>query len=185
MQDETKKVWGRVDCYRKVCRWYAWGAGESRWRASYTCAHNFAKDYSWFQKNERIIRNNGEIESYGDAGGFKRVDGRPLKRKLTYGFLYHYGWVHSGAMMTQRRINAERIGFTRLESEERNKAYDYGDMNRFPAYFGTHPAVMRERVSTHALSREDWKAIHRRYWYHPAKILRLRFKTSKRVDKKI
>ena len=142
-------------------------------------------DHGWFQKQDRIIRNNGEIESEGDAWGFRRKDGKPLRRKNTGCFLYHYGWVHSSDVMTRRRVNAEKIGFTQLKNEERQGEYSYGDLNRFPAYFGTQPAVMNDVIRQHALSQQDLKDIRRKFWWHPAKILKARYKTGKRIKTKI
>ena len=156
-----------------------------QWLHFYGSYCRYRIDAGWFQKSERIIKNNGTIESYGDAAGFRRKDGRDMKRKKTGCLLYHYGWVQSSEMMAQRRLNAERIGFAHLRPEERKKEYSFGNLNRFSVYFGTHPAVMEERVRQHLLSQEDWQNICRRYWYHPARILRIRYKTGKRLKKKI
>src|SRR3990167_5386296 len=130
-----------------------------QWLHFYGSFFRYRIDSGWFQKQDRIIRNNGEIESYGDAYAFRRKDGRDLKRKNTYRLLYHYGWVHPEDVMAQRRLNAESIGFTRLKDGERERDYSYGDLNRFPAYFGTHPAVMKNRIEDHSLSRQDWQEI--------------------------
>ena len=151
------------------------------WLHFYGSYYRYRVDAGWFQKSERIIKNNGAIESCGDAAGFRRKDGRDLKRKKTRCLLYHYGWVHSGEIMAQRRRNAEEIGFAKLGPRERKKEYSFGDLNRFPVYFGEHPWVMKERVQNHPLSQEDWQNICRRYWYHPAKIFRIRYKTGRRI----
>lgn len=155
------------------------------WLHFYGSYFRYRIDCGWFQKQDRIIRNNGSIESEGDAWGFRRKDNQPLRRKNTNCFLYHYGWVHAPSVMTQRRVNAERIGFTQLTSDERNGEYSYGDLNRFPAYFGSHPSVMKQRIARHRLSQEDLKTINQKFWWHPGKILKLRYKTSKRVKEKI
>ena|SRR3989338_4220491 len=156
-----------------------------QWLHFYGSYFRYRIDSGWFQKQDRIIRNDGTVESYGDAYAFRRRDGQPLKYKNTYSLLYHYGWVHSGDVMAKRRLNAEQIGFTSLRENEKNSSYDYGDLNRFPIYFGTHPAVMKECIDQHDLSQKDWDNIARKYWWHPAKILRVRYKTSKRIKYKI
>ncbi len=152
-----------------------------KWLHFYGSYYRYRIDSGWYQKQDRIIRNNGKIRSFGDAYGFERQDGRPLNRKSTGCLLYHYGWVHSEDVMTQRRINAENIGFTSLTQEERERDYSYGDLSRFPIYFGTHPAVMGERIKDHPLSQEDLKNIERKYWWHPMRILKLRYKTGRRI----
>jgi len=156
-----------------------------RWFHFYGSYYRYRIDHGWYQKQDRIIRNNGEIQSCGDAYGFERKDGQSLKRKNTGRFIYHYGWVNSETVMAQRRSNAETIGFVRLESHERKPEYDYGDLNRFPAYFGTHPKVMAQRIAEHSLSQKDLEEIRRRYWWHPLQILKVRYKTSKRIRNKI
>lgn len=156
-----------------------------RWFHFYGSYYRYRIDHGWFQKQDRIVRLNAGIESYGDAYAFKRKDDTPLRRKATGCFLYHYGWVQPGDIMTQRRVNAEEIGFTSLQENERHYAYEYGNLDRFPVYFGTHPSSMREHIIEHALSQKDWAHIKRKYWWHPFLIGRVRFKTPKRIKEKI
>lgn len=156
-----------------------------RWLHFYGSYYRYRIDSGWYQKQDRIIRNNGTIESYGDAYAFRRKDGQPLQRQETGCFVYHYGWVHSGQVMANRRVNAAEIGFVRLEEKERAATYDYGDLNRFPPYFGAHPAVMSDRVSAHALSRQDAQVIKARYWWHPLRLLKVRYKTGRRIKGKL
>jgi hypothetical protein len=156
-----------------------------RWFHFYGSYFRYRIDQGWYQKQDRIIRNNGEIESCGDAFGFRRKDGKDLKRRNTNCFLYHYGWVHPQEVMTQRRVNAENIGFTKLTDSEREGQYDYGDLNRFPAYFGTHPSVMQKKISQHSLSQTDRQDISGRFWWHPFKWFKVRYKTGRRIKEKI
>jgi hypothetical protein len=151
------------------------------WLHFYGSYHRYRVDHGWFQKQDRIIRNNAIIQSQGDAWGFCRKDGRPMNRINSGCLLYHYGWVHSGEVMAQRRLNAERIGFALLREEERRGAYSFGALSRFPPYFGSHPSVMRGRIAGHPASQIDKADIHRRYWWHPMKILGVRYKTFNRV----
>ena len=156
-----------------------------RWLHFYGSYYRYRVDSGWYQKQDRIIRLNGQMESYGDAYAFKRKDDRPLQVKNTGCLLYHYGWVQPQEVMAQRRLNAAQIGFVQLTDSERQSQYQYGDLDRFPVYFGTHPEVMRAKVVEHRLSREDWEYIRHRFWWHPALIFRLRYKTPKRVKHKI
>ena len=156
-----------------------------QWLHFYGSYYRYRIDHGWFQKQDRIIRNNGQIESFDDAYGFKRKDDQVLKRKNTGCLLYHYGWVHPEDVMTQRRVNAEKIGFTNLKGAERNSDYVYGDLDRFAPYFGSHPAVMTERIKSHLPSQADLKSINRFYWWHPLRILKVRYKTGKRIKQKI
>lgn len=156
-----------------------------RWLHFFGSFYRYRIDAGWFQKEDRIIKNNGQIQSYSGAFGFRRRDAKQLRRIKTNCFIYHYGWVQPPQIMTQRRVNAEKIGFTRLENEQRSKAYDFGSLGRFPVYFGTHPAVMQNIISSHELSNRDWSSIARRYWWSPLKFLRIRYKTFNRIRQKI
>ncbi len=151
------------------------------WLHFYGSYWRYRIDKGWYQKQDRIVRLNGKIESYGDAYAFRRKDKKDLGRKHTRCFVYHYGWVQSGAMMAQRRLNAKQIGFISQEEGEGQFLYDFGNLERFPVYFGTHPAVMAEKVSLHDVSQRDWQRIRRKYWWHPLFIGRIRWKTPKRV----
>ncbi len=156
-----------------------------KWLHFYGSFYRYRIDAGWYQKQDRIIRNNGTVESYGDAFGFRRKDGQDLKRANTGCFLYHYGWVHTNEIMAQRRKNAEAIGFVTLNEKEKKAQYEYGDLNRFPPYFGSHPAVMAPHIAEHTLSREDLKQVSQQYWWHPCRMLNVRYKTSSRVREKI
>lgn len=156
-----------------------------QWLHFFGSFYRYRIDAGWFQKEDRIIKNNGQMQSYSGAFGFERKDKNPLRRKKTGCFIYHYGWIQPPEIMTQRRINAEKIGFTKLSEIERRRDYNYGDLNRFPVYFGTHPQVMSKRVLSHQLSKDDWRQICRKYWWSPLKIFRIRYKTFKRIRARI
>lgn len=155
------------------------------WLHFYGSYYRYRIDHGWYQKQDRIIRNNGMIESVGDAYAFGRKDGQDLRRENTGCFVYHYGWVHPQDVMAARRANAAEIGFVSLKSDERRPQYSYGDLNRFPVYFGTHPKVMEQRIPGHEISGEDGKKIGRKYWWFPAKWFKVRYKTGRRVKEKI
>ncbi|HOY09149.1 MAG TPA: hypothetical protein PLB05_03630, partial [Candidatus Omnitrophota bacterium] len=155
------------------------------WLHFYGSYYRYRIDRGWYQKQDRIVRNNGQVESFGDAYGFRRKDGRPLGRKNTGCLLYHYGWVHSGDVMAQRRSNAKEIGYAALSPQDNRDQYSFGALTRFPAYFGSHPAVMREKVLSHALSMSDLQTINRTFWWHPMKIFKVRYKTFKRYKKSL
>lgn len=154
------------------------------WFHFYGSYWRYRIDKGWYQKQERIIRNNGTIESCGDAFNFRRVDGHSLNVRLTFCYLYHYGWVNSKETMQKRCRNAAEIGFVD-QSKTSSFAAGYGDLKRFPAYLGTHPAGMNGLVKDHELSREDFEVVRRQMWWNPAFWLRLRIKTGLRVRERM
>jgi len=175
---------GLLEVMEHNLRRYDVDAIRLKWLHFYGSYHRYRIDAGWYQKQDRIIRNNAKLESCGDAYGFRRIDGQAIKRLTTPYFVYHYGWVQSAAVMAQRRANAKKIGF--VDSQEgASPDFSFGDLNRFPVYFGSHPKVMNDRIRVHELSREDLDHIQRRYWWHPALHLKWRYKTWRRVKEKI
>ena len=154
------------------------------WFHFYGSFWRYRIDLGWYQKQNRIIRNNGQMESFGDAFGFRRIDAQPLRIRSTFCFLYHYGWVNSNEAMQKRYDNAAQIGFS---DKNKNSIFTdgYGNLERFPAYFGTHPAVMKEVLQHHHLSQEDFRLIRRKSWWNPFFWMRLRYKTGRRIKKRI
>jgi len=154
------------------------------WFHFYGSYWRYRIDFGWYQKQDRIIRNNNQIESYGDAFGFRRIDGKRLRTRLGFCYLYHYGWVNSNEAMQKRCANAAEIGFM---DKNKNNTFTggYGDLNRFPSYWGTHPAVMKALVENHNLSREDFNLLRKRLWWNPLFWFRPRYKTARRVKERI
>jgi glycosyltransferase involved in cell wall biosynthesis len=154
------------------------------WFHFYGSFWRYRIDLGWYQKQDRIIRNNKQIESCDDAFSFRRIDGKPLRTRLTFCYLYHYGWVNSNEAMQKRYDNASAIGYMNKKMSISTTG-NYGDLNRFPSYLGTHPAVMKEAVKGHQLSREDFDTIRRKLWWNPFFWMRLRYKTGRRVKVRI
>ena len=181
-EQDLPKIEKAMDCYgpdKKI------DALRFRWFHFYGSYWRYRIDGGWYQKQDRIIRNNGTIESYGDAYAFRRKDGQPLHRKNTGAFIYHYGWVQPSDVMAQRRKNAEEIGFVRLLDAERKEEYEYGSLKRFHPYFGSHPQSMEEEIRQHDVSQRDYRDIQKKYWWHPLRMLGVRYKTGKRIKERI
>jgi len=155
------------------------------WLHFYGSHYRYRIDQGWYQKQDRIIRNNGTVESYHDAFGFQRKDGKPLKRKNTHCYLYHYGWAYSPQQMAQRRINSGQNWSEARDREIEKQWYDYGNLELFPIYFGSHPAVMKSIIAANPLTQTDANFIMKKYWWHPLNIFRIRYKTSLRVRSSI
>jgi glycosyltransferase involved in cell wall biosynthesis len=153
-----------------------------RWLHFFRSHFRYRIDRGWYQKQDRIIRNNLTVESYGDAFGFRRRDGNPLRRAATGCFIYHYGWTNTAEDMRRRQQNAAAIGYA-----DQTKGFSAGlsDLDRFPIYFGSHPKVMEDLIKTHALSQSDWQNISRQHRWNPLLWMRARYKTSRRVKESI
>jgi len=111
-----------------------------------------------YHRAVRIIRNDGSIESCGDAVGFcLKKDGRYLQSgckenvRPSGGTIYHYGWVKDGR--TLRNKFEYQIARHHGEVPPQDQAnilardrYDFSDYDIMKTFQGTHPSVMLQRV---------------------------------------
>jgi len=153
-----------------------------RWLHFYGSHYRYRIDQGWYQKQERIIRNNGTIESYHDGFGFHRIDGKKLQIADSFTYLYHYGWTYTPKQMTERKFNQSVIW---NKAFDHANMYDYGNLNLFPVYWGSHPKVMTNIIAHNPLTQEDKQLIARKHWWNPFYLLKVRLKTGRRMRMRI
>lgn len=140
---------------------------------------HFVADYwstnPWYyHKAVRIIRNNGEVESCGDAVGFH------LKATQQYlqsgpkewvvpsdGRIFHYGWVKDPKTMLEKKKEQVLVyhGDHPPPSEAKlyhQDAFQFEDYAVLKEFSGGHPAVMRLRID----AARRWGA-RRNRWLNP------------------
>jgi hypothetical protein len=124
---------------------------------------HFMGDYwslnPWFyHRAVRVIRNNGEIESCGDAVGFhvkatrQYLQSGPREWLADSGArMFHYGWVKESKTMLAKKREQVTVYTNRLSpADERqiaSEAWIFEEYDILKNFTGTHPAVMRERVN--------------------------------------
>lgn len=97
----------------------------------------------------RVIRNNGQIESVGDAAGFGRTDGRRLRTRRSGARIYHYGWARAPELMRRKTLAFDRwwLDDAAIEARWRDvPAEEFGQVDIAFRFHGAHPAVMAERI---------------------------------------
>ncbi|MGH7256680.1 MAG: hypothetical protein ACREI3_12995, partial [Nitrospirales bacterium] len=129
----------------------------------------------WFyHRAVRIIRNNGEVESCGDAVGFwlKSDQGYLQSRhkdrlRPSGGTIYHYGWVKPAKTLMEKiryqvaRHHGDEPGRDQAQMLE-GHSYEFEDYDIMKNFTGTHPRVMVERVNRFPVL----KAVRNR-WLNP------------------
>jgi len=125
---------------------------------------HFVGDYwstnPWFyHKAVRIIRNNGEVESCGDAVGFHfKATGQYLQSgprqwlAPSSGRVFHYGWVKDPKTMLAKKQEMTTVyhGDAPPPSEAKlytQDTFEFEDYDILKGFRGSHPAVMLERIS--------------------------------------
>ncbi|HKC95162.1 MAG TPA: hypothetical protein VKB81_14180 [Nitrospira sp.] len=139
---------------------------------------HFVADYwstnPWFyHKAVRIIRNNGEVESCGDAVGFHVKTTQQYlqsgsKEWLPYsgGRIFHYGWVKDPkTMLEKKREQAAMHHGANLPpsaaKELAGDAFQFDDYAILKEFSDSHPAVMKARIA----AARRWGA-RRTRWFH-------------------
>ncbi|MBI4930054.1 MAG: glycosyltransferase family 2 protein [Bacteroidetes bacterium] len=116
---------------------------------NFYCTYKYYADARHWQKKEiRVIRNNHQIRSYGDAASFRMANGRKLHCKYVPAMIYHYGWVREPYSMQQKKI--EQNSF-HAETIDKNilpgaVSFDYSGVATVSLFSGTHPQEMHERM---------------------------------------
>ena len=113
----------------------------------------------WFyHRAVRAIRNDGQVESCGDAVGFwLKADQGYLQSvhrervRPSGATMYHYGWVKPSRVLLEKfRYQVARHHGDQPGKEQAallaKDAYDFDEYAIMKTFFGTHPAVMTERV---------------------------------------
>lgn len=130
---------------------------------SFRYLHFYGDYYSvnpWFYRRAvRIIRNNGTLESFGDAVGFcdKRtgefLHPKDRKRCLPSGArIFHYGYVKNPKVMVEKiRYQASRYHGDQLPQDQAKQLakdqFDFDLYEIMQELRGSHPKVMQERIS--------------------------------------
>ena len=113
----------------------------------------------WFyHRAVRIIRNDGQIESCGDAVGFWLKSDQGYLQTVhkdrvrpSGGTIYHYGWVKPPRVLLEKfryqvaRHHGDKPGAEQAQMLAK-EAYEFEEYDIMKNFAGTHPAVMADRV---------------------------------------
>jgi len=125
---------------------------------------HFVGDYwstnPWFyHRAVRIIRNNGEVESCGDAVGFhlkatkQYLQSGPREWLVPSGArVFHYGWVKDPKTMLAKVQEQTKVFHGDAPSPSKAKLdtqdiFEFGDYEILKEFRDSHPLVMRARVA--------------------------------------
>ena len=130
----------------------------------------------WYRREIRVIRNDKQINSHGDAQGFRR-NGEKLKVKLIDAFIYHYGWVKHPKYQQakQRTFNKYWHDDQWVDDHFPDVSeFDYSHIDALTKFTESHPKVIRPRVGA-----MNWK-----FSYDPTAMpVPLRHRISNFIEK--
>ncbi len=130
----------------------------------------------WFyHRAVRVIRNDQQVESCGDAVGFwLKADHGYLQTahrervKPSGATIYHYGWVKTPRVLLEKfryqvaRYHGDQPGAEQARMLSGHE-YEFEEYNIMKTFSGMHPAVMAERVGRHPVLKPG-----RNRWLEPA-----------------
>lgn len=120
-----------------------------RYKHFYGSYDYFQDNYrNWYIKESRIIRRNENIVSWGDAMDFRHRDGSRIRQTDINACIYHYGWVRPPEKLLNKRRNFELLYNSGDEAKKKISGFqNYDDLGNLKKFIGTHPGVMKERIS--------------------------------------
>lgn len=128
----------------------------------YASYNTYQTARNWYKHEVRVIRNGIGLTAFRGAQGFRR-NGMDKPRVVRSGArVFHYGWVREPAKMLAKQKSFDAIYHSPEWVEKRysnaSNIFDYGDLSGLTHFTGTHPAVMKKRISetTWQPSFEGW-----------------------------
>lgn len=135
------------------------------------------RDPLGYRRQVRIVRNDRQIRSVGDACGFGK-NGHRLHSSLINARVFHYGYVRPPKAMAEKAAQFQQFYvFDKKGQQVRNikdrpleevGEYIY-DMQSCVPYKGTHPALMAERIDAKDWETPDFKHVplwRNKFWWH-------------------
>ena len=114
------------------------------------------RGHNWYDMDIRAVKNNRNIRSWKDAQSFRK-DGNKLRVVDCGAWIYHYGWVRRPDVMKKKTIIMDSFyhddEWMKEKHSDSGRPWDYGPLDRVPVFNGSHPEIMRNRIST-----KDWNA---------------------------
>ncbi len=98
----------------------------------------------WYRRDVRIIKNNKDIRSWHDAQGFRLKNGGKITGAITNARIYHYGWVKNLKSIYKKIEKSPWASSGNAREKKFSFESDYDNVRIFK---GTHPGVMKERIS--------------------------------------
>jgi len=104
----------------------------------------------WYRREIRVVKNIKGLRSFRDAQGF-RINNRLIRVKRVDAYVHHYGWVKDPRVQLEKDKSFQKWWHPDEELKTKTiqaSEYDYGNIDSLKLYEGTHPAVMKERISS-------------------------------------
>ena len=107
---------------------------------------------NWYRREIRIIRNNPDFYSYRDAQGFRKIPNQKLRVKPIDAWIFHYGMVRHPKIQHRKHNHVLKSFYKNISPDQYQYQYqadefDYGSVDILERFEGSHPEVIKERIS--------------------------------------
>ncbi len=101
-----------------------------------------------YRREIRIIKNNKEIQSVGDAQSFKNKNGEKINAALIPARIFHYGWVRPPEKMREKTLFMDQLYHGKNQSNipATGENYKYKKFWGLRTFKETHPQYMFDRI---------------------------------------
>jgi hypothetical protein len=121
-----------------------------KYRHFYGSYDYIATSGRWYKHEIRIIKNNINVFSYGDAMGFRIRPNKKLDVKSIDAHVYHYGWVKHPKHQQDKQKEFHKWWTTDQELNQKVdisiNAFDYNQIDKLELFKGTHPSVIVPKI---------------------------------------
>lgn len=135
------------------------------------------RDPLGYRRQVRIVRNDPQIRSVGDACGFGK-NGHRLRSSLINARVFHYGYVRPPKAMAEKAAQFQQFyvfdkkgnQVTKIKDRPLEEVDEYiYDMQSCVPYKGTHPALMADRIEAKDWETPDFNHVplwRNKFWWH-------------------
>ena len=106
--------------------------------------------HNWYRREVRVVRTGIGARSWHSAQGFRRNE-QKLHVVASGARIFHYGWVRPPRHMLRKAHAFESLhggpASAAAAYPDLNREYDFGQLHGLTRFTGTHPAVMRARIT--------------------------------------
>lgn len=148
----------------------------------YGSYHYYGISRRWYRHEIRVVRNDKQIHSYGDAQGFRK-NGKKLCVKPIDAHIYHYGWVRNPVAMQQKVKNFHRYWHPDdwiQQNTTSSEQYNYYNIDVLRPFEGSHPSLMQARVDNMSWNFE-FDVAKQRFAWKDKLLYAIEQKTGKRL----
>jgi glycosyltransferase involved in cell wall biosynthesis len=122
------------------------------WIHFYGDFNTFVHSRQWYRREIRAIKKSRGLKSYGDAQGFRILNGQNWSKPraaLSKARYLHYGWVRPPQVMAQKSEALDRLWHGHENDGKHKPENVYPSIYGMKPFRGSHPKCMQTRIASY------------------------------------